>query len=294
MLSLTTGGLWRSVWKHHVVLLAVLIVLSSCAERRTSTVDSELKTDLTALQSGRIYFGHQSVGGNILDGLTALSKEAGTPLNISSPNAVTVSSGFFAESALGRNSEPATKCVAFHEQIEKMHGEVDIALMKLCYIDFDANTQPGEIFEHYVRAVQAVHHQYPSITIVHVTVPLKVSSSGIKRIIKDILGRPDQARLANLRRCQFNNLLKQRFYGEPVFDLAAVESTGPDGQQNSFAVDGQSGLSLAPEYTSDGGHLNDHGARVVARELVRVLAAAARHKQGRRVAAGHVRRVLER
>jgi hypothetical protein len=249
-------------------------------------MDHELKADLNALRGVRVYFGHQSVGGNILDSLNALSRDAATPLNIASPETVAGLPSFFAESAIGQNSEPDTKCVAFRQQIEKMKGQVDIALMKFCYIDFNIDSQPGDILEHYARAVETIRKQYPSLTLVHVTAPLKSSSSGLKRMVKDLLCRPDPARIANLQRCRFNELLKERYRGEPLFDLAAVESTGPNGRKNSFDLNGQTVFSLAPEYTSDGGHLNDLGGRAVASQFVRVLAQVARQRQGSPVARG--------
>jgi lysophospholipase L1-like esterase len=58
---------------------------------------------------------------------------------------------------------------------------------------------------------------------------------------------------------------------EPLFDIARVESTGPGRHPVFFEEKGQKIETLAPEYTSDGGHLNERGQAVVAKELLNVL-----------------------
>ena len=78
----------------------------------------------------------------------------------------------------------------------------------------------------------------------------------------------------NVLRNAFNEKLRERVAGEPLFDLAKVESTRADGSSSSFAQGGQQQHSLAQEYTDDGGHLNALGRRRAAIEFVRVLAGA--------------------
>ena len=81
-----------------------------------------------------------------------------------------------------------------------------------------------------------------------------------------------------MRRCRFSELLRQHYSNQPIFDLESVESTDSQGGKNTFTLDGQTGLSLIPDYSSDGGHLNDSGRRLAARELIRTLAIVARQK----------------
>jgi hypothetical protein len=57
-----------------------------------------------------------------------------------------------------------------------------------------------------------------------------------------------------------------------VFDLAAIESTRPDGGRETFEVEGRQVPALVPAYTDDGGHLNGPAAERVARQLVALLA----------------------
>ncbi len=33
---------------------------------------------------------------------------------------------------------------------------LDVALMKFCYVDFDENTSPAEVFDYYSRKIQSI------------------------------------------------------------------------------------------------------------------------------------------
>jgi hypothetical protein len=78
---------------------------------------------------------------------------------------------------------------------------------------------------------------------------------------------------ANVARSRFNALLRAEYAGkEAVFDLAAAESTYPDGRQASFDWKGASYPRLIAGYSYDGRHLNESGRRWVAAHLLRFLA----------------------
>lgn len=249
-------------------------------------MDTQLQSDLEAIRRVRIFFGHQSVGRDILDGVMALSEQAGVPLPITDRPSDHRSgqASFFSESLIGRNGDPESKCQSFLEQLAQMDWQVDVAIMKFCYVDIDQDSPVGKIFECYAATLSALAKRAPAVTFLPATVPLKASGSGAKRFVKSILGRPDAGRLANLQRSRFNELLRQRFPAKLLFDLALVESTDQQGRRNSFTVGNQTGYSLVADYTSDGGHLNELGRNVVAREFVRVLAAAARSLPTARIA----------
>ncbi len=57
-----------------------------------------------------------------------------------------------------------------------------------------------------------------------------------------------------------------------IFDLSKVESTYLDGSRESFEKDDGTYYALSPDYTYDGGHLNELGRKLAAKELIRVLA----------------------
>jgi len=62
-----------------------------------------------------------------------------------------------------------------------------------------------------------------------------------------------------------------------LFDIAEIESTLPDGSKVTYDYMGNTYYALAPQYTNDGGHLNEAGRRiVVAQQLLLFLARLAR------------------
>ena len=58
----------------------------------------------------------------------------------------------------------------------------------------------------------------------------------------------------------------------PFFDLARIEATSLNGNISSFSKDGEIYLTLANEYTYDGGHLNEEGSKRAAEQLLIFLA----------------------
>jgi hypothetical protein len=89
----------------------------------------------------------------------------------------------------------------------------------------------------------------------------------LKSVLRKITGRD-----ANVRRNQFNQLLKETYAGKDlIFDLAQIESTRPDGSQSYFLRGTQRIYTLAPDLTNDGGHLNEFGRRAAVRELLSLL-----------------------
>jgi hypothetical protein len=114
----------------------------------------------------------------------------------------------------------------------------------------------------------------PHVVIVHCTVPLTVSTPGWKRWAKKILGREESSDADNLKRNEYNTLVREKYGHEPLLDIAACESTLPDGSRSSYTVDGKTVNTLSDKYAQDSGHLNEAGRKVVAKEFVRVVAEA--------------------
>ena len=73
----------------------------------------QLRSDLNTLQGLRVYFAHQSVGRNILDGLASLAREAGIPLRIDPPDQHADAPGI-AQGIAGRNGHPESKIRVLH------------------------------------------------------------------------------------------------------------------------------------------------------------------------------------
>src|SRR5207249_2541124 len=73
----------------------------------------------------------------------------------------------------------------------------------------------------------------------------------------------------NVLRNRYNALLRQTYIGkEPVFDIAALESRHPDGSRAYFQRAGEIVYTLAPELSTDGGHLTEGAQRMVGEQLL--------------------------
>jgi hypothetical protein len=239
----------------------------------THAADAKLHADLRHVATQRVYFGHQSVGGNILDGVKQLAGEARVPLSIVEAAKVGDLRGpAFGHTPVEENEKPLLKLESFERAMQG--AAPDVALMKFCYVDIGPDTDVKTLFERYRASADRLRARYPNTTLVHVTAPLTLAQVGAKAALKRLLGKAPAGILDNLRRQEYNDLLRKTYQGrEPIFDLARVESTSPDGKPVSSEWQGKTVPYLAAAYTDDGGHLNDLGKRRAARELLAVLAA---------------------
>jgi len=77
---------------------------------------------------------------------------------------------------------------------------------------------------------------------------------------------------ANIKRNEFNNLLRKKYGSSDIIDLEQFESTNTDGTLYTSVKGGVKHNLMVPAYTYDGGHLNDLGKIVIAdRFLTRLL-----------------------
>jgi hypothetical protein len=229
------------------------------------------------LAEQKIYFGHQSVGANIIDGVKAVfSENPQIKLNIvESRNSSDFNVGVFAHSRIGKNDNPESKTDDFSQIMNSGVGEkADISFHKYCYVDANSRSDSNNIFENYDKQMQQLINVYPEVKFVHLTMPLTSIQTGPKAWIKKILGK-DIGVGANIKRNEFNQHLKDSYQNSGlVFDLAAVEAHKPGGGFESFTKNGQTYLSMYRGYTDDGGHLNQLGRKIVAEKLLIFLANA--------------------
>lgn len=219
----------------------------------------------------RIFFGHQSVGDNILDGVNDVTggklsiREGRTAAAFASPGLV--------HTRIGKNEAPRSKLTDFEAALENLAAPVDIAFFKFCYVDFAADTDVDQLFTEYESTLRRLRARHPGVTFVHVTVPLTAVPSGAKAWLrKTVTRKPAWGALENETRHRFNTLLRTRFTGEPLFDLAALESTRPDGSGHTYQHEGKTLPALVAEFSDDGQHLNSVGRRRVAEALLTFLA----------------------
>lgn len=254
------------------LLLSFLVGTAGAARAEGRSLAEELR----AVGQQRIFFGHQSVGFDILDGLRDLAREAGVPLRILETAPGDAAAGpAFLHARLGENTRPQTKLAAFEAAMEAPWADrPTVALVKFCYVDIDADTDVEALFARYASTYERLVARHPGVSWVHVTVPLTVTQAGIKGYLKSLLGRAVPGERENMNRHAFNELLRARYGGKvPLFDLAAAEATREDGTASGFERDGRTYPSLDAAYTDDGEHLNERGRRHVARALVATLAA---------------------
>ena len=245
-----------------------------------TAAEQPIEDAIRQLAVRRVYFGHQSVGGNLMSGVREILKDhADVGLRIVESRAPAAVSGpAFMHFAIGTNEDPDSKNADFVKVLDaRPTRDSAIVLMKYCYIDVNAATDIDSVFRGYRTLVAEVKARHPDVTFVHVTMPLTVDAAGPKAAIKRVLGRTT-ARELNQKRSRFNSLLREEFAGEPIFDLAALEATRTDGSTERVTVDGEPVFALSSAYTTDGGHLNEIAEREFAGRLLDVLASAQRRE----------------
>lgn len=264
-----------------VALLGVAMawLLGSKGEETVSVAPTESVSpeQLRTAAGARVFLGHQSVGANLLDGVAAVYAAEGVtaPEITSDPAGVRAASGgVLAHAYIGENTKPLDKIADFDSKLRGgLAEQVGIAAMKLCYIDFNASTDVDALFSRYQETMAALEQDFPDVTFLYITTPLTTEASGWKASVKGLLGRPDPVAADNVVREQYNELLREA-YGRTgrLFDLAAIESTAPDGSRVSGEYQGSTYYALAPQYAADPGHLNAAGAQVAAAKFLALVA----------------------
>jgi hypothetical protein len=261
-------------------IVLTVAALGMMSLSHAATDDSILRAELQRISQHKILFGHQSVGMNLLEGIGKISERVGVPVHITEVKSVNEVTGpMIAHTFIAENEHPLKKLESFTHDLDSKKAKVDTAFMKFCFVDFTPTTDAKALFEHYHETIEKLKAQHPGTTFIHVTTPLHIVEGGPKARVKYWLGiAPLYGTLENLHRDEYNALLRKTYQGrEPIFDLARIESTRPDGSLESVKWQGKTIPVLVPEYTTDGGHLNDLGKEVAARELISVLAAVPAH-----------------
>lgn len=264
-----------------VTALITIFLFSSCvdiSQEKLSASYARLEqisqARWEALSQKKIYFGHMSVGTNIVEGLKeVIARKPVVKMEIRETSSLAAfSEPVFAHSLIGMNKAPHSKIDAFRDIIQSGVGQAtDIAFFKFCYVDIDHETDIDFLFKSYVELVDDLGSRFPNLKILTFTVPLLSRPVGIKIRLKKILGRLPWYEEDNIQRDLFNDMLRARFKGS-LFDLAAAEARIDDVKRATFEKDGKRYDLLYRGFTNDGGHLNSTGRQVVAVELLRALA----------------------
>ncbi|MGA7053394.1 MAG: hypothetical protein WBZ37_19410, partial [Mycobacterium sp.] len=171
--------------------------------------------------------------------------------------------GFIAHQWIGENGKPLLKLEEFDRTMRGGIGrQVDVALMN---IDVDSSIDVDALFARYRDTVGALQRDFPNVTFIHVTVPLFTEACG------PVCGQAD-----NVARERMSALIRGEYAGHHLFDIAAIESTKPDGTRVSGSYDDQGYFALYDGYSnSDGGsavHLNAVGAKIAATAFLDAIA----------------------
>lgn len=232
--------------------------------------------DLDAVSSRRVFFGHQSVGMNILDavpGVYAVRGLRAPPIEFgdSCPDQ---DSGLIRHAFIGQNERPRLKIGDFDAKVRSGIGErADVALMKFCYADITTETDADALFAEYRETLDFLRRDFPGVAFLHVTVPLMARRGRLPELKGRLTGNHLRHGAAeNAARERLNVLIRREYRSRDVFDLAAIESTGPDGGRAAGTYRGQRFYHLHDDYASDPGHLNVDGARIAAEGWLRSIA----------------------
>ena len=222
-----------------------------------------VKEDVAALKLRKVYFGHKSVGGNIVAGIkrisdinmrTAYNQPENNDQSLRTNIAQLASGPAFVEHDIGSDGQPFNKIASFRRFMnEIIRDNVEIAFFKFCYMDIDNNTSVNALIAAYKEAMDELHTRFPNVIIAHFTVPLYSR----------------QASFHNSVREQFNKWLRET-YKDKVFDIAVIQSVASNGT-TALSWDNAT-IAMADEWTNDGGHLNEAGQNRIGGALIAFLA----------------------
>jgi hypothetical protein len=240
-----------------------------------ATTDEPTTGELVAVARTRVFFGHQSVGTDLLAGVDKIFRTRGVPAPPVQRNrlAPDTPAGAIVHSFLGRNDDPRSKVEDFAARLRAgVAEEVEIAMMKFCYIDIRADSDVDTVFTSYRDTMTALERDYPQVRFVACTVPLMTEPLLTTRIKSALTGSTRFGPAENAARERLNTLIREFYPDRHLFDIAAVESTGPDGTRVSGDTNGERYFALHRDYARDNGHPNTEGSRRMAAVWLKLVA----------------------
>lgn len=226
-----------------------LVIDHRCVDDRTIPKES-----LDRARALDVLFGHQSVGGNVLEGMYSLAERDSERYSFEAPNEPEADwfdeNAGVGEFAVGENEDPRSKIEHFARKVDEegFGARVQVAMMKLCFVDIgDDEGEARSVFESYRATMEKLEAKYPKVRFVWWTVPLEEESKA--------------------GRNAFNRLVREhcKAKGKALYDLADIESHDAAGKEAR-------GPALCKAWSEDGGHLNDPGKLRAARAFWWLLA----------------------
>jgi hypothetical protein len=254
-----------------LLLVAATIIIFSPNNINNKMNLQSYNNSIKLISQKNIFFGHRSVGENIIAGLKKASIETGqNDLTIKDlSDNINFDKKCFVHSNIGQNGDPKSKFIEFKSIVEDLVGKkLDVAMMKLCFVDITKNTNINDVFKSYAAMVDSLQQKYPALIIIHISVPLKSQQSWTNNLKEKIKGIHNYDKEDNIARNEYNKLLFSKYSNDDIFDLASAESTYLDGKREYLNVDGKPCYYLIKDYTDDGGHLNKVGQQLIAEKFI--------------------------
>lgn len=267
-----------------VAALLLLLAVSGCSNHLDGGAAEEKGHALTVASSTwsrvstiRTFFAHQSVGNNLLAGVRDLQqRDRTTSLPIVDIGQASAPSGaVLLHQQVGQNGDPSSKIRGFRQALETGLGDsVDVAAMKFCFWDIQKDTDVSKVFDEYSQTISALQQRFPRVTFVHVTVPLFARDDDWRAGVRRLLTMDVPRTLDNAKRHELSERIRARYAGrEPIFDLEGFEAAS-DRERGGIPY-------LRPDYTFDGGHLNESARAAGAAMFLNVVAEASSRPAGR-------------
>ncbi len=141
-----------------------------------------------------VYFGHQSVGSNILGGVAQWETESGVEWTKKEsrewPASDSISKVSLVHFGVGKNGGPHSKIDDFVELVDGIPQEGNpVVFFKFCFVDVTAGTDVEALFTHYKDQMLILKEKYPHLQFVLLTVPLTDKYKGLKEMARKLLGR---------------------------------------------------------------------------------------------------------
>lgn len=285
---------WRMFLKLSIVCAIICVVLiliillrirliEDVSDVKFLELDSVPSEYWQSLSEKRIFFGHQSIGQDIILGVEEILRaHPEIPINVLEMiDSRPVNEAAIYHKRIGRNTRPQSKINSFRNVMDSnTNPQFDIALMKFCYVDITSSSVPEEVFEHYERSLSALHEKYPETSFLHATVPIesvpRTLAGRFKGLVKEVVRAPGVLE-DNASRQRFNELIRRRHGGgDALFDIALCEAVGPNGRLNYKLLGNDKIYFMDAAYSEeDGGHLGPEGRVRVGEQFLMTLACAA-------------------
>lgn len=268
-----TAWIWAAVALGAAAVSLVLLRVIAGGEEGEAVTPTVSDSDLEVAASTRVFFGHQSVGMNVLDGVPGVyaDRKVDAPQVVEATTAPTQTA--LAHAYIGENGKPELKMTEFESMLAAGFGDwADVAAMKFCYVDITAETDVEALFADYQQTMARVEAAHPDTAFLHMTVPL-TTEPGWKSKLKGLVGRGRSDPQDNAARERFNTLMREAYADSgTLFDIAAIESTMPNGDRVGGKYEGQPYFALYSGYAADSGHLNASASTMAAAEFVALIA----------------------